>query len=207
MKLLCVVHRYGPGVTGGSEAHCRGIAQHLAAQHDVTVATSCAEDYITWANVFPSGPATDGPVRVLRFPVVRQRNLPRFWALSDRVFEERATGDEQREWFEANGPELPGLIEFLRASPTPFHATASLANRLQAAGYQRLDERDAWQLEPGGRYYVTRNDSSLVAFQIGSRTLLEGGLRLVGAHTDSPCLRVKPQPDLQRKCFEPPQGT
>ncbi|MEW6311892.1 MAG: M18 family aminopeptidase, partial [Pseudomonadota bacterium] len=81
-----------------------------------------------------------------------------------------------------------GLIEFLRASPTPFHATASLANRLQAAGYQRLDERDAWQLEPGGRYYVTRNDSSLVAFQIGSRTLLEGGLRLVGAHTDSPCL-------------------
>jgi glycosyltransferase involved in cell wall biosynthesis len=114
MKLLCVVHRYGPGVTGGSEAHCRGIAQHLAAQHDVTVATSCAEDYITWANVFPSGPATDGPVRVLRFPVVRQRNLPRFWALSDRVFEERATGDEQREWFEANGPELPGLIEFLR---------------------------------------------------------------------------------------------
>ncbi|HCW96724.1 MAG TPA: M18 family aminopeptidase [Pseudomonas sp.] len=94
-----------------------------------------------------------------------------------------------------------GLIEFLRASPTPFHATASLANRLQAAGYQRLDERDAWQLEPGGRYYVTRNDSSLVAFQIGSRTLPEGGLRLVGAHTDSPCLRVKPQPDLQRNGF------
>jgi len=115
MKLLCVVHRYGPRVTGGSEAHCRGIARHLAAHHDVTVATSCAEDYITWTNVFPPGPSMDGPVRVLRFPVVRQRNLPRFWALSDRVFEERATGDEQREWFVANGPEVPGLIEFLQA--------------------------------------------------------------------------------------------
>lgn len=94
-----------------------------------------------------------------------------------------------------------GLIDFLKASPTPFHATASLALRLEAAGFQRLDERAGWHLEPGGRYYVTRNDSSLIAFKLGKRALVEAGLRLVGAHTDSPCLRVKPQPELQRQGF------
>lgn len=94
-----------------------------------------------------------------------------------------------------------GLIDFLKASPTPFHATASLAQRLEAAGYKRLDERDAWPVQPYGRYYVTRNDSSIIAIKLGKRPLLEGGLRLVGAHTDSPCLRVKPNPELTRQGF------
>jgi len=94
-----------------------------------------------------------------------------------------------------------GLIDFLKASPTPFHATATLAQRLDAAGYQALDERQPWQCQPGGRYYVIRNDSSIVAFKLGQRGPLEAGLRLVGAHTDSPCLRVKPQPELQRHGF------
>ncbi|AKN26279.1 putative aminopeptidase 2 [Stutzerimonas stutzeri] len=94
-----------------------------------------------------------------------------------------------------------GLIEYLQASPTPFHATQNLAQALQAAGYRALDEREVWHTEPGGRYYVTRNDSAIVAFQLGSKSLVEHGLRLVGAHTDSPCLRVKPQPELQRQGF------
>ncbi|MFI7865617.1 M18 family aminopeptidase [Ectopseudomonas khazarica] len=94
-----------------------------------------------------------------------------------------------------------GLIDFLNASPTPFHATTSLAMRLEAAGYRHLDERATWHLETGGRYYVTRNDSSLIAFKLGKRPAIEGGLRLVGAHTDSPCLRVKPSPELQRQGY------
>lgn len=94
-----------------------------------------------------------------------------------------------------------GLIDFLKASPTPFHATASLAQRLEAAGFQRLDERQSWDVEAGGRYYVTRNDSSIIAIQLGSRPVLEAGLRLVGAHTDSPCLRVKPNPELHKQGF------
>ncbi|UTW08553.1 M18 family aminopeptidase [Pseudomonas benzenivorans] len=94
-----------------------------------------------------------------------------------------------------------GLIEFLKASPTPFHATAALVLRLQAAGFQPLDERATWHTEAGGRYYVTRNDSSIIAFKLGQRPPVEGGLRLVGAHTDSPCLRVKPHPELQRQGF------
>lgn len=94
-----------------------------------------------------------------------------------------------------------GLIDFLKASPTPFHATASLAKRLDAAGYQRLNERDQWHTVPGGRYYLTRNDSSLIAIRLGKEPPVNAGLRLVGAHTDSPCLRVKPQPELQRQGF------
>lgn len=94
-----------------------------------------------------------------------------------------------------------GLIDFLKASPSPFHATATLARRLEAAGYRRLDEREPWPDQPGGRYYVTRNDSSLIAVQLGRRAPLDGGLRLVGAHTDSPCLRVKPQPELARQGY------
>jgi aspartyl aminopeptidase len=94
-----------------------------------------------------------------------------------------------------------GLIDFLKASPTPFHATATLVKHLEVGGFQRLDERDTWSIETGGRYYVTRNDSSIVAFRMGRQSPLNGGIRMVGAHTDSPCLRVKPQPELQRQGF------
>ena len=90
------------------------------------------------------------------------------------------------------------LANFIQASPTPFHATRSLAARLLDAGYVPLDERDDWELVSGGRYYVTRNDSSLIAFSLGQEGALQRGLRLVGAHTDSPCLRVKPQPELEK---------
>ena len=61
MKLLLVVQRYGPEVTGGSEALCRAIAQRLAERHDVSVATSCATDYVTWANVLPPGTSQRRP--------------------------------------------------------------------------------------------------------------------------------------------------
>ncbi|HFD81271.1 MAG TPA: M18 family aminopeptidase [Gammaproteobacteria bacterium] len=85
------------------------------------------------------------------------------------------------------------LIDFIRRSPTPFHATAQLRRRLEEAGFSALPEGAHWRLEPGGRYLVTRNDSSLIAFSLGERPLAESGLRMAGAHTDSPCLRVKPE--------------
>ncbi len=88
------------------------------------------------------------------------------------------------------------LIEFIHASPTPFHATATLKRMLEHAGFVALDEADRWQLQAGGRYVVTRNDSSLIAFCLEDDNIADGGLRMVGAHTDSPCLHVKPEPDL-----------
>jgi glycosyltransferase involved in cell wall biosynthesis len=113
MKLLFVVQRYGPEVTGGSEALCRAIARRLAGRHEVTVVTSCATDYVTWANVLPAATSTDDGVTVHRFPSARQRPLQEFWRLSDRVFDDRATTEEQERWFRLNGPELPGLLTFL----------------------------------------------------------------------------------------------
>ena len=91
------------------------------------------------------------------------------------------------------------LIDFLASSPTPFHAVDQMAVRLSDAGFERLHEADAWQVVPGGRYFITRNDSSIIAWTMPTRgALAESGFRMVGAHTDSPCLKVKPQPELHR---------
>lgn len=94
-----------------------------------------------------------------------------------------------------------GLLEFLGKSTTPFHAAHNLASALEAKGFVRLSERDSWSLTPGQRYFVTRNDSSIIAFVYGTKPLLETGIRLFGAHTDSPCLKVKPQPELNRRGY------
>ncbi len=88
------------------------------------------------------------------------------------------------------------LIEFLGRSPTPFHAVATMKQQLLAAGFTELDERAPWRLEAAGRYLVSRNGSALIAFILPpTGALAEQGLRMVGAHTDSPCLKVKPQPE------------
>jgi aspartyl aminopeptidase len=89
------------------------------------------------------------------------------------------------------------LCAFLDASPTPFHAVSSMVNILVEAGFSELDEWQDWNLQPGNRHFVVRNGSSIVAFVVGSNTLAESGLRIAGAHTDSPCLMLKPQPDVQ----------
>jgi len=89
-----------------------------------------------------------------------------------------------------------GLCSFINNSPTPFHATAELAQHLEAANFIALDESEEWSLEAGKNYYVTRNQSSLIAWTQGSAPLVEQGMHMLGAHTDSPCLKVKPQADL-----------
>ncbi|MBI5792489.1 MAG: M18 family aminopeptidase [Rhodocyclales bacterium] len=88
------------------------------------------------------------------------------------------------------------LISFIDASPSPWHAVASVEQRLLAHGYTRLEEGARWSLVPGGRHYVVRGGASLIAFVAGSRPLAEAGFRIVGAHTDSPGLRLKPRPAL-----------
>ncbi|MEH6649486.1 MAG: M18 family aminopeptidase [Motiliproteus sp.] len=94
------------------------------------------------------------------------------------------------------------LLEYLQQSPTPFHATAQLAERLVAVGFETLDETRSWQLQAGGRYLVTRNDSSIIAFVLpADAALADTGWRMVGAHTDSPCLKVKPNPDRVKQGY------
>jgi len=94
-----------------------------------------------------------------------------------------------------------GLMQYLQASPTPYHAVANLITRLDAAGFTALEEGGQWQLERNRGYYVTRAGSSLVAFRTGNDDLATSGFRIVGAHTDSPCLKVKPQPEIVRQQY------
>lgn len=84
------------------------------------------------------------------------------------------------------------LLDFIDASPSPWHAVACVEQHLLAHGYVRLEETQRWQLQPGGRYFVIRGGSSIIAFMLGQRTLEDSGFRIVGAHTDSPGLRLKP---------------
>ena len=90
-----------------------------------------------------------------------------------------------------------GLTEFISSSPTPFHAVSTMSERLTGSGYQRLHESEDWDLQPNTGYWVTRNDSSIIAFHTGSSLSFANGVRLVGAHTDSPCLKIKPNPELK----------
>ena len=85
------------------------------------------------------------------------------------------------------------LLNFIDASPSPWHAVQTVADRLQRSGFVALREDERWQLAPGGRYYVIRGGASIIAFVVGADDLAASGFRLVGAHTDSPGLRVKPK--------------
>jgi len=87
------------------------------------------------------------------------------------------------------------LLSFLDKSPTPFHAVAAMSECLEKNDFRKLDELDSWGSLSAGKYYITRNESSLIAFTLGDADLAETGFKMVGAHTDSPCLKVKPQPE------------
>src|SRR3954463_9928847 len=93
-------------------------------------------------------------------------------------------------------PEASDLAAFLDASNTPYHAVSELARRLASAGFLAFREQEAWQVEPGTRGFVVRAGGSIVAFQVGTKPPAEAGFALLGAHTDSPNLRIKPVPDL-----------
>lgn len=91
-----------------------------------------------------------------------------------------------------------GLLDFIKRSPTPFHAVQTMVEMLEDAGFKRLSEKEAWGLKGGQgseSCFVTRNDSSIIAFRL-NQPLLEHGIHMVGAHTDSPCLKVKPNPEI-----------
>ncbi len=95
-----------------------------------------------------------------------------------------------------------GLLDFLKRSPTPFHAVQVMVEKLEQAGFQRLTEKEPWQVNnqpAGGRYFVTRNDSSIIAFTLFQP--LTEGMFMVGAHTDSPCLKVKPNPEVMNQNY------
>ncbi len=96
------------------------------------------------------------------------------------------------------------LFHFIKNSPTAFHAIFEMKENLERAGYQELREKDNWSLTAGGKYYVTRNDSSIIAFHIGTGFSMNSGapsngygFKIVASHSDSPAFKVKENAELE----------
>lgn len=87
------------------------------------------------------------------------------------------------------------LISFLKKSPTAFHAVHTMTELLRAHSFTRLRENEHWRLTPGGNYYVTRNDSSLIAFTIPGKGFAD--MHIMASHSDSPTFKIKENPELE----------
>jgi glycosyltransferase involved in cell wall biosynthesis len=188
VKLAFVVQRYGAGIAGGSEMHCRQLAERLASRHDITVLTTCARDYVTWQNAFPPGVSTENGVRVHRFSIARPRNLKTFADLSDEVFDDLGSSPEREEaWFRANGPDAPALLDHLRThgaeydlvlfwafryAPTYFGlplvaARAVLVPTAEEDPAVDLDVLPAFFAQPVGYLFLTPEEETLVSTRAG----------------------------------------
>jgi aspartyl aminopeptidase len=94
------------------------------------------------------------------------------------------------------------LLSFVDRSPTPYHAVAETVRRLEAAGYREAPAEDIWELAPGEKRYSVRGGGSLVALRMGAASPVQGGFRVLGAHTDSPNLRLKPCADVSAHGYQ-----
>lgn len=131
---------------------------------------------------------------LLAATAVRWRRRPRSSALRFLCSQSDPTATEAISGESSSSPSIVGdLVDYLNESWTQFHATAEAKRLLLAAGFQLLNENDDWDLQPGGRYFFTRNMSSLVAFAVGEKYGVGSGFHAIAAHTDSPCLKLKPR--------------
>lgn len=110
MKLAFVVQRYGLDIAGGAEYHCRLVAEHLQRHAEVEVLTTCAADYVTWANHYPEGRELLGGVPVRRFKVKHPRDPVRFSDWTDRVMRASPSPADCERWLEEEGPFSPRLV-------------------------------------------------------------------------------------------------
>jgi len=94
------------------------------------------------------------------------------------------------------------LLAFLDRSPTPYHAVAESVRRLEAGGWREAQEVDVWELGPGEKRYSLRGGGSLIALRMGAGSPVQGGFRVLGAHTDSPNLRLKPRADVSANGYQ-----
>lgn len=140
MKIAFIIHRYGADIVGGSEYHCRRIAEQFAARHTVEVLTTTASDYVTWKEGYKEGVETVNGVTVRRFRVKSRRNLVRFKEISDLCFYDKAhTAEDEKAWVRANGPDCPDLLRFVREHKAEYDAFIVYSFRY-ATAYETLPE-------------------------------------------------------------------
>ncbi|MCF8008780.1 MAG: M18 family aminopeptidase [Halanaerobiales bacterium] len=89
------------------------------------------------------------------------------------------------------------LIEYLKKSPTPYHAVDNVKNTLKKEGYKELSLKSKWKLKENSKYFLIKNGSALIAFTTSSIDKLTNGFKIIGAHTDSPGLKIKPNPEFE----------
>ena len=121
-KILFVVQRYGLEVNGGSEAYCRQVAEKLSEIYDVSVLTTCAEDYVTWENKYNEGIEVINNVTVIRKKVKKPRNQKEFFKIMEKLNNEKEDIKLGKEWEKAQGPYSPDLIKFLEENKDNFNS-------------------------------------------------------------------------------------
>jgi glycosyltransferase involved in cell wall biosynthesis len=120
VKLAIVVQRYGADINGGAEQHARYVAERLSRYHEVEVLTTCARDYVTWANELPAGVGDVHGVPVRRFPVARERAVTVFARRQEAVFDRTHSIEDELAWLDAEGPTSPALLRHVRDSRTVY---------------------------------------------------------------------------------------
>jgi aspartyl aminopeptidase len=88
------------------------------------------------------------------------------------------------------------LLDFIHHSPSAFHAASQVTSMLDMAGFKELKEGERWSLEKAAGYYIVRNQSAVIAFRTGTVAPQDAGFKLIGAHTDSPTFRIKPNAEM-----------
>lgn len=117
MKIALIIHRFGPNVIGGSEKLCYQIAKQLQKyNHEITVLSTCALDYIYWKNYFKPGKEVYEGLDIIRFPIEKERNLKKFDNISSKVFYNEHTVQEEVEWVMECGPYTPSMVEYIKSN-------------------------------------------------------------------------------------------
>jgi len=122
LRVAIVVQRYGAEITGGSEALARAVAERLTDDHEVTVLTSCALDYVSWKNELPEGLQRENGVDVLRFPTEVEREQESFNRASEALYARARSEVEELDWLRQQGPDVPRLVQRLEADRDRYDA-------------------------------------------------------------------------------------